>query len=646
MYQPENHNLLKGILRTQGIRDLDLELRLSANLSRIRGLFDQIYGGRKDCSKFFELLIKSLIQNSRNRPNDLKESDLDREKNPTWFLSPEIAGMSLYVDKFAGNLLGFIEHLDYLEKLGINLVHLMPLMNFPDEKNDGGYAVSDFRSVKPSLGDMEDIARIGRTFREKSMYLMLDLAINHTSEDHDWAVRARGGEKKYQEYYYCFDDRKIPDQYDENMPWVFPGNAPGNFTFITEMNKWVMTVFHDYQWDLNYTNPQVFLEMLDNLLFLANNGVDIIRLDALAFTWKEIGTTSQNLEKAHLLMQLFKSCTQIVAPGVLFLAEAIVAPNDIVRYFGQPQNGNNNECDMAYNATLMTLIWESVATRSSKLLHKSFDNIPSKPDGTTWLNYIRCHDDIGLGYEDLHAQWAGYDGYAHRVFLIDFLGGKHEMSFSKGDTFMRKATNDARISGALASLIGLEKAVEENNAHEIELALKRIQLVHAIILSYGGIPMLYMGDELGLINDYSYQNDPKRQSDNRWMHRPTMDWKKAKDTRKKGSIEGRIFSSVQNLLAIRKKSPEFTDLNNTWRIQTENDHLFIYLKAKDGFKTLCVYNLDDHRQLLGSQILEQHGFDISNNLTDRITGKGLNFRGGQLFLEPHESLWLSNITEK
>ncbi|MBV6646604.1 MAG: alpha-amylase family protein [Cyclobacteriaceae bacterium] len=616
-------------------------IRLSANFHTIFSYFHQLYPLRDDVWDHLGTLVNRLADAYEKRPVALRKMDRDRELAPDWFLSEKLAGMMLYVDRFANDLQGFQKKIPYFDKLGINLIHLMPLLKCPKENNDGGYAVSNYREVNPELGSMDDIRKIAKILHQQGKYLMLDLAINHTSNEHEWAQKAIAGEREYQDFYYFYDNRHTPDQFEQSMPQVFPETAPGNFTYVPELNKWVMSVFHDYQWDLNFSNPKVFIEMLDNLLFLANQGVDILRLDALAFTWKKLGTSCQNLDEAHLLLQTLKACAQVVAPGTIFLAEAIVAPHEIVKYFGDNQ-GFSNECDLAYNATLMTLLWESIATKNNRLLHISLSNVPGKPLGTTWLNYVRCHDDIGLGYEDYHATLAGYDASGHRRFIIDFLTGAIDWSFASGRPFMEdKKNGDARISGSLASLAGLEKALRNQDEYAQELAFKRIILLHAIIMAFGGIPLLYMGDELGLINDYSYEQDKKKAHDNRWMHRPKMDWDLVKNVDVKGTLEYNIFQSISKMITVRRQSPEFRDANNLHIVDSGNQHLFVFVRYWGKHRSMAVFNLNDHREFLHVDVLNQQNFIVQSGLKDKYTGAALSCDWHGLELAPYQFYWIT-----
>lgn len=546
----------------------------------------------------------------------------------------------LYVDLFNGDLNGLLDKIDYFEELGINFIHLMPVLQVPRDHNDGGYAVSNYREIDPRFGTWDHFDQVSDAFRKRGIYLMLDIVINHTSDEHEWAVQAKAGNKKYQEYYYFFDDRYWPDQYEQSMPQVFPDSSPGNFTYIHDVGKWVMTVFNTYQWDLNYTNPQVFIEMLANLLFLSNAGADVLRLDALAFMWKRLGTSGQNLEEAHEIVRVFKACMQVVAPGTIFLAEAIVAPNEIIKYFGESPTVSN-ECDLAYNATLMTLLWESVATKNNRLTTVSINNVPQKPLGTTWITYLRCHDDIGLGYEDEHARWAGYDPYSHRRFIIDFLTGAIDWSFARGRRFMEDpAKGDARISGSLASLAGLESAVLSGDQQQIDLAVSRIIMLHAIILSYGGIPMLYMGDELGLLNDYSFEQNAAKAADNRWMHRPAMDWGKVKNRTLQHTIEGRIYEQVQQMIRNRKIIPQFSDLNNTYLLDCRNQHVLAFVRYREQGKVACVFNLNDREEWFSLDVLREQGLN-TENLFDLSKGDKVEQPYGQIKLAPYEANWLA-----
>ena len=645
MYNPSAHQLLKKILSHQknDVGVGDFERRLVALFSGIFQRYEKLYGQHPKGEAAFSRLIEVMHKAYGNRPKALKNIDAQREANPAWFRSNQLTGMMLYVDRFNQDLKGLEDQLTYLEELGINYLHLMPLLKSPQKKNDGGYAVSDYRKIDPKFGTNADFQRLTKKLLDKNMLLMIDVVVNHTAEDHQWAKEAKAGNSNYQEYYYSYPDRAIPNLYEHGMPEVFPESAPGNFTFNEDMQQWVMTVFNNYQWDLNYTNPMVFVEMLDVILNLANMGVDVFRMDAVAFVWKKIGTSCQNLPEAHLIHQLFKLCTQVVAPGVAFLAEAIVAPQEIIKYFGESEVWSN-EHDIAYNATLMALLWNSMATRSTRVMKAGMRDMPSKPNGTTWINYIRCHDDIGLGFEDKHVQESGFDPQAHRQFLTKFLTGDFNGSFAKGMPFMyNPKTGDARISGSLASLAGLEIALKEKNKLAIKRAISRINLLHGIILSYGGIPMIYSGDELGYLNDYSFLKEPDKADDNRWIHRPKMNWKLAEKRHKKNTPEQQIFSTLAHMIALRKNNKEFADDNNISLIETNNEHIFAYSRTTKDDETLVLANFKDDDQTVYAHLVFPQTQINAFKMMDQLTDKKIKPSDGRLTLEPYQILWLKNI---
>jgi amylosucrase len=410
MYEQASHALLNEILielkpEIGNFRLRHFYTRLGANFYAIHSLFFHLYGDRPDFKAQMVNLVETLALRYIERAPHLRKSDLTRERDYNWFLSQKWVGMALYCDRFAGDLKGLRAKLHYLQELGINMLHIMPMLDCPPDNSDGGYAVRDFCKIDPRFGTNEDVEALAGSLKKSDMLLVLDVVVNHTSDEHEWAKKARKGEQKYQDYYYVFDDRKIPDEYEKSMPEIFPATSPGNFTWDEEMGKWVMTVFHSYQWDLNYRNPAVLIEMIDIILFWANKGADILRLDAVAFLWKKIGSTCQNEREAHLLLQMMKDCCQVTAPGVLFIAEAIVSPGEVTKYFGDDAI-NAKECEIAYNATFMSLLWDAVATKNANLLNRGVRSLPVKLERATWLNYVRCHDDIGLGFDDNAAFWS------------------------------------------------------------------------------------------------------------------------------------------------------------------------------------------------------------------------------------------------
>jgi len=637
MYESHTQAMLQRILNSVNAESDDhtsqvFHSRLGANFYSMHALFLQLYGNRADAEEKLTELIAALANSYQQRPAELRNKDTQREQNPDWFLSQNWVGMALYCDRFAGGLAGVNQRVDYLNELGVNMVHIMPMMQAPAGANDGGYAISDFRQVDSRFGTLSDITKLSDTLRSKEMLLTLDVVINHTSDEHQWAQKAREGDPKYCDYYYLYPDRQLPDQFEQTLPEIFPETAPGSFTWDDELQQWVMTVFNNYQWDLNYRNPDVFREMIEIILFWANQGADILRLDAPAFIWKQLGTGCQNLPEAHLILQLFKDCAQIVCPGVLFIAEAIVAPKEIIKYFG-PDPIAGRECEIAYNATFMALLWDAVATRNTKVLNQALHSLPAKPERTTWLNYVRCHDDIGLGFEDADITAAGLTPYDHRRYLMQYLTGQYADSSSRGLAFAtNEKTGDARISGSLASLAGLEKAVVNQDSHATELALQRILTLHALTMSYGGITLLYYSDELATLNDYSYENEPEKAPDNRWVHRPKIDWERAEQRHIDGTKEQRTFSGLQELIALRKRTEVFADFNNRELLGNDNQHLFSFARYDPAGKlapVVVVANFDEQDHFLNLDNLRAQGYLHGTAIYDVKSGEQL------VLPEPH-----------
>ncbi|MEO0899099.1 MAG: alpha-amylase family protein [Bacteroidota bacterium] len=646
MYDPRLHFHFKELLAYYHEKSPEVDFtffsqRAFSNLARIKELFVRLYGQREDAEEQFWFLIQDLFGSFEARGEDLRLLDLQREQKADWLASEKWVGMMLYVDRFAGKIKDVGERIDYFKELGINWVHLMPLLKSPEGSNDGGYAVSDYEDVDPRFGELEDLKELSQKLRQEGILLTLDLVMNHTSDEHEWAQKALAGDKFYQDYYYFYDDRGLPDEFEKGMPEVFPHSSPGNFTYVEDLQKWVMSVFHSYQWDLNYTNPGVFREMIKVLLYLGNLGVDIIRLDAVAFTWKIPGTSSQNTEEAHIILQLMKACAQVVSPGLAFIAEAIVAPQEVIKYFGEGVN-RGQECEIAYNATFMALLWDALATQETTLLNMGVKGIPAKPESCTWINYVRCHDDIGLGFDDQHMYQLGKHPFSHKRFLIDYYSGNFEGSMASGAPFASNPkTGDARISGSLASLAGLEMAMKMGDSDKIDEAIKKVLMLHNIILTYGGLPLLYYGDEVGTPNDHSYLENPDLSYDNRWMHRPVIDWSKVDRRKIPGTVERTLFTALKRLIFLRKASPEMADLNTTSIEESGNSHVFSYLKwHKGGAKSFMLSNFSSETQLVRLDALWRCGFNAFEVL-DKVSGQTPEFRDEWLVLQPYEFLWLT-----
>lgn len=642
MNQATLHKLISSKFEEKNPKAL-FELRLATNLSLIQQLFFSIYPEEKhsgDFSKLLDLLPKLFAL----RPSELMHQDLQRLEMGNWYQSEKMVGMQLYVEHFNKDLNGLKAKLPYLKELGVNFLHLMPITTRPKGENDGGYAVNNYLQVDKKYGTKKDLLELTKELRAQNIFLMLDFVVNHTSDEFSWAKKAIKGDKKYQGYYYTFENDTIPKEFEKSMPEVFPETSPGNFTYISEMDHWVMTVFNSYQWDLNYTNPEVFMEMLTNLVKLANMGVDLVRFDALAFLWKKMGTISQNLPEAHNIIALFRMCIQVVAPGTIFLAEAIVAPTQIIKYFGENQK-EGNECEVAYNASLMALLWNSAATKKTVLLYKSLTNVPTKPKDCTWINYIRCHDDIGLGYENQFIEEIGWNPQQHRKFLLDYYCQRLDWSDAVGLMFMyNPKTGDGRITGSAASLLGLEKGVNENDDALIKEAIAKIIMFHGVILAYGGIPMIYAGDEIGALNDYSFLKETAKKEDSRWVNRPKQDWETISKLNTKKLLESKIFKTLQKLIAIRRENPVFADSNNLTLHNTGNDHILVFERtgnSNEGLLVIC--NFDEKPQVIEASWILKLGYFTKGEPKDLVSDKKISIKSGLLEITPYQILWLKKF---
>lgn len=530
----------------------------------LRACLDALYGTVTDVDALYARLVQEAESTARIRRTALRRLDLEREIDPAWFQHPSMIGYVAYADRFAGNLAGVAKRLDYLDELQVRYLHLMKVLRWRSGANDGGYAVVDYGAVDPSLGGRVDLEALADTLHERGVSLCLDVVMNHTAREHAWAVKARNGSSRYRAYYLIYPDRTMPDAYEATLPEVFPEIAPGSFTWDHEAQGWVWTTFNSYQWDLNYANPEVFVEMGKVMLDLANMGVDVLRLDAVAFTWKRLGTTCQNQPEAHLIAQAFRALVSMAAPATLLKAEAIVAPDDLVPYLGAHRL-ERDECQLAYQNQLMVMLWSGLATGDARLARQALGALPPTPTRTTWVNYVRCHDDIGWAVDDGDAAAAGISGGAHRRYLADFYRGDFPGSDAIGAPFSTNAENgDERTCGTTAALCGLSAARAAGDETAIERAVRRLLLPHAVMSAFGGIPLLYMGDELGLDNDLSYLDDGELADDSRWMHRPWMPWDVAELRHEPTTVEHRIFTAMTALFAARRATPALTAGGETW----------------------------------------------------------------------------------
>ncbi len=553
---------------------------------RARALLDRLYP-HHDVEALEQRIIGVLTEAAGRRKRELRELDARREVTPLWFQDAEQVGYVAYAEQFGGSLAGVAAHLDHLDGLHVTYLHLMNVLKARQGANDGGYAIVDYTDVEPNLGTWADLETLADDLRARGMSLCLDLVLNHTAAEHPWALAAKAGSTAHREYYLTFDDRTLPDQWERTLPEVFPEIAPGNFTWDEQLHRWVWTTFHSYQWDLNYANPEVFVEMLGVMLQLANVGVDVLRLDAIAFTWKRTGTDCQNQPEAHLLAQAFRAYLSIAAPGVVLKAEAIVAPRLLVPYLGAHRQ-ERDECHIAYHNQLMVMLWSSFATGDARLATESLALLPPTPRRAGWVSYLRCHDDIGWAVDDAVAAEVGLDGAAHRRFLAEFYRGDAPGSFALGAAFStNEASADERTCGTAASLAGIERARRDGDEAALDLGVRRLLLGYAVVCSFGGIPLVYMGDETAMCNDWSYLEEPERAEDSRWVHRPAMDWQALAEAlhvpggspRSAGSppsVERRVYEGLRHMLEVRRATPAMSAGGETYMHRHDRPSLLAF----------------------------------------------------------------------
>lgn len=589
--------------------------RLQENMSQLTARLFELYGKRWDFYKILDSLEQLISKADSERNEKLKLSDSINEE---WYLSEKTVGMMLYVDLFSGDLKSLINQIAYFKSLGVNYIHLMPLFDCPKKENDGGYAISSYRKVQKKLGSIEDLQEVAQEFHKNGIKLVLDFVFNHTSDEHEWALKAKKGDVKFQNYYYMYEDKKDVDEWNSTLREIFPTVRRGSFTYYEQINKWVWTTFNSFQWDLNYSNPEVFLAMCKEMLYLANIGVDVLRLDALAFVWKEKGTVCESLPKAHTLIQCFQYVAKIVCPSLQFKSEAIVHPDQVVQYI------NKDECKLSYNPLQMALFWSTLATRDTRLLTKSLKKRWYISEGCTWINYIRCHDDIGWTFSDEDAAELGINGFEHRKFLNRFYTGRFEGTFASGEPFqLNPSTGDCRICGTMASLAGLEQAENTENILYKKMALSRMKMLYSVLMALPGIPLLYAGDETAVFNDYSYRTVAAKKEDSRWVHRI----KRNEDASNENQEQKEFADYLKDIILYRRKEPELGG-NDIYFYDVQDSHVF-------AFRRNTVHVIANFSECEAYAKIDAW----SDSSTDILSGKQFNNHEVQK-LGPYEVRWL------
>jgi amylosucrase len=583
-------------------------------------------------------LVEIAAQNFQQRPTDLRLLDLRRHADPQWYQHQQMLGYATYADLFAGDLKGVADRVDYLAELGVTYLHLMPLLKPRPGQNDGGYAVMDYRAVRPELGSIDDLRELATVLRSQGISLTLDLVLNHVAAEHQWAVNARAGDRFYRNYFHMFADRELPDAYERTLPEVFPDFAPGNFTYDEESHSWVWTTFNTWQWDLNWHNPDVFYEFADLILWLANLGVECVRLDAIAFIYKRMGTNCQNQPEVHAITQALRTVARIAAPALIFKAEAIVGPADLAPYLGVGKHAGKVS-DLAYQNSLMVQIWSALAAKDTRLFCAAMNRFPAKPPTTVWGTYLRCHDDIGWAIDDGDAASVGLTGFEHRRFLAEYYAGLYPMSDARGLVFQENLlTGDRRISGTAASLAGIEAALNSGDDFHLDLAVRRYLLAYSLVLGFGGLPLIYMGDELGLLNYYDFVEDPDHADDNRWVHRPPMPWDWVDRRHIEGTVEYRIWHGLRHIITVRSSLPSLDASLESEILDPVNPAVLVFLRRFPTQTMVGVYNMTTESQKLPRWVIP-----LGNWAWDALTEE-TPLSDGQLTLGGYQVRWFVQQT--
>lgn len=604
----------------------DFSSRLKERESELRMLFRSLYADDSSLDK----LIDIMKEYHERRDEDLKALDERRLEDPQWYKRGDMLGLTIYTDLFSSSLKGLEAKVGYLDKLSLKYLHLMPLLQMPEKDNDGGYAVEDFFNVDRRFGTNEDLSSLTRTLRKHGISLCLDFVMNHTASTHEWARKAEEGDEHYQDYYMCFSDRTIPDEYEKTTPQVFPATAPGNFIWSEKMGKWVLSSFYPYQWDLNYRNPEVLIEMMRASLHLANLGVEVFRLDAVPYIWKQLGTTSRNLPQVHSIVRIMRLVLEIAAPCVILKGEVVMAPKELKAYFGTKEAP---ECHLLYNVSLMVNFWSALASQDVRLLNHMAEDILSMEEHCSFVNYIRCHDDIGWGLDEDMERKLGIDPLKHKIFLYRFFEGSFRGSYSRGQLYnYDEESLDARSCGTTASLCGIENALNYSDDVLLEKAIRRDLLMHAALYSFRGFPMLSSGDEIAQLNDYSYMNDHARALDSRNLHRSRFRWDRLEAAENGTGYEGAVHNGIMRLDEVRKSERCFdADAKvSTW--YSHSDSVFAIRRSIDNEDMLCVMNFADRNE-------DVHFDYFLGEYTDLFSGRtvtpGLGFT-----LKPYEYMYL------
>ena len=607
-----------------------LRERLNQELPVLRDRLSRLYGCTENFSDWLNHVVAQTVQLALARPNDLWTLDIQRASQPNWHLNGSL-GYCAYTDKFAGNLSGVRQRIAHLQDLGVTYLHLLPFLKPGTPPNDGGFAVASYDEVDPALGNNQDLQQLTQALRAAGISLCSDFVLNHVSHEHAWAVKARSGDVHYQSYFHWAHSPQEVASHEKNLIQIFPNTAPGNFTFIPEVNAWAWTTFYPYQWDLNYTQPDVFAEMSQSLLQLANLGVEAFRLDSTGFLWKRAGTNCMNQPEVHWILQAMRSLTNIAAPGVLLKAEAIMPTQDLPPYFGLGET-QGKECHVAYHSSLMSASWMALAEENTQIIQDVLSHTPALPDGCAWMTYVRCHDDIGWNVlrPELDAR-----GPEHRTRLLhasQFFAGTVPGSYAQGAAFQASDTNVVHgTNGMTAALVGLTSA---QTTDELNAATSRLVMMHSLSLFVGGLPLIYMGDEWGQGNTSASEIAQRQGPDGRELHRPMFDEVGFANRHNLETTQGQIFAALRAFIQAKK---QYAELNARHSLRVWDTGSSAVLGLHRGENAVGLFNFSHKVVTVNSGALGAQR--SSSKAIDLISSQTVDLNG--LDIPPFSSLWLA-----
>jgi amylosucrase len=598
-----------------------------------------------------EIIARSVAR----RPARLRRRDLDRLVRPDWFAAPDQLGYAAYADRFAGDLVAIRKTLPYLSELGVTVLHLLPLQTPRPEPHDGGHAVADHRSVRPDLGTVDELSALSADLHGQGMSLGLDLVLTHVAREHEWARRARIGRRRYRGAFHVLADGARVDRLARTVPPAWPGAAPP-FTWDDELGASVWTTFHPWQWDLDWSNSDVFCASLDIMCSLANLGVDVLRLVGLPFAWKRDGTGCRDLPEVGALLQALRAALRIAAPSLAVAAPSAASGDDPGVYAGRGRRSGRG-ADLAARDDLAAHVWAMLATGRTELAARALSRVPPHPPGAAWTVTVRDHDEIAWRVSDADAAAVGLHGPDHRAFLTGFYTGQHPGSFARGARFRVDVPagptgphgryGEERVVGSTARLAGLDAALELPPGPRREAALDdavaRVLLAHAVVLGWGGLPMLWSGDELGLRGDPAWCADPARAGDTRWLHRPVLPWgvsplgERADDRHDASTVAGQLFSGMRHLARVRAGLPQLHASAEAEIVDTGTPAVLAVLRRHPVGPMLGLYNVAGRLLRLDGGLLAL----VPGRPWDALTGAPVAAdASGGWWLPPYAARWL------